>query len=431
VSNRQKRLEKAQIRVLFNAPFFAPAVARLPVVFDSNIPTACTDGKEIRWSPEFFDSLADHELVTVLCHEVCHPMLGHIWRAPGGCDHRTWNIACDHAVNLMLQEFSALTVGKGKADPFPFPKPADAYCADPRFKGQSEEQIYRVLVSEGQNGGGSNGASAGGAQGSGNGTSQVSGQAIKTPVRGSAGPSAAPKAHSMPDFGQFSVPKPVSAGSEEAVQGKRDAADWQNTLIQAVQLCKGRGILPGELERLVDTLVNPRVPWSSVLRSMLREQCADDWNWSEPDLAMAASGFILPSLKSEKMGAVVFGSDWSGSTFGRVADLFHAEKQSCLDELRPRCLLDIGFDTEVVWEKEYAPGEVISREVKGGGGTCFKDLFRRCDELQPAPKVVVVLTDLCGSFPDSAPGYPVIWISTEKDGKAPFGEVIFADPQAS
>ncbi len=422
-ASRQKRLEKAQIRVLFNAPFFAPAVARLPVVWDASIPTACTDGKEIRWSPEFFDSLADHELVTVLCHEVCHPMLGHIWRAPGGCDHRTWNIACDHAVNLMLKEFSALTVGKGKADPFPFPKPENAYCADPRFKGQSEEQIYRVLVSEGQNGGGGNGASAGGAQGSGNGTSQVSGQAIKTPVRGSAGPSSAPKAHSMPDFGQFSVPKPASAGSSEAVQGKRDAADWQNTLIQAVQLCKGRGVLPGELERLVDTLVNPRVPWSSVLRSMLWEQCADDWSWLRPDLTMESSGFILPSLYSERMGSVVFAVDTSGSIDGPLLQAFKSEIQGCLDQMRPVKVVEICCDAAITRERDYFPGDSVLLDAPGGGGTSFVPVMNRCRDMQPQPKAVVYLTDGDGDY-GTDPGLPVFWVMYGGRKEAPYGTVV-------
>src|SRR6266568_784145 len=143
--SRDKRLERAQMRVLFPVPFFAPGVARLPVVWDDKIDTACTDGREIRWSPAFFDKLKDQELVTVLCHEVCHCMLGHLWRAPGGVDWDTWNQATDHAVDLMLKEFSGLVIAKQLADPFPFPDPQDAYYADPAFAGLSEEVIYELL----------------------------------------------------------------------------------------------------------------------------------------------------------------------------------------------------------------------------------------------------------------------------------------------
>ena len=39
------------------------------------------------------------------------------------------------------------------------------------------------------------------------------------------------------------------------------------------------------------------------------------------------------------------------------------------------------------------------------------------------PQTLVFLTDLYGSFPPSAPAYPVLWASTGSQ-KAPFGEVI-------
>jgi len=36
---------------------------------------------------------------------------------------------------------------------------------------------------------------------------------------------------------------------------------------------------------------------------------------------------------------------------------------------------------------------------------------------------LVFLTDLCGTFPENEPCYPVIWASTERR-KAPFGSVV-------
>lgn len=428
-ASQRKRLEKADIKVLLTVPFFGAGVARLPDSIVAGVETAQTDGKWIAWGPEFFDSLSDSQLVTVKCHEVCHPMLGHLWRAPVGCDWELWNIATDHEVNLMLKEFSATLTGKGQPDPFPFPEPVGAYCADPRFSGMAAERIYAILESERRQGDGGGGGKPGAKAAAGGGSSagQSGGASNKVSPKGCQGPSPVPKPHSMPSFGQMAQPKTTPAGSQEAAQAKRDAADWQNALIQAVQSMKGRGDLPGSLSRLVDGLVNPVVPWPSLLRSWLREQCADDWCFSTPDMCMGDSGFILPSLRSEKMGPVVFGSDWSGSTYSALVEKFHVEKQACLDELRPSKLVDIGFDTRVVWEREYTPGDTVTRDIKGGGGTCFKDFFRRCAELQPAPKCAVILTDLDGSFPDEAPGFPVIWVTWTKDGEAPFGQVVFAE----
>jgi predicted metal-dependent peptidase len=100
------------MRVLSQVPFFAPGVARLPVVWDESIDTACTAGDNIRFNPGFFDKLKEQEVVTVLCHEVAHCLLGHIWRAPVGCEWEIWNQATDHAVNNMLKEFAEQVTAK-------------------------------------------------------------------------------------------------------------------------------------------------------------------------------------------------------------------------------------------------------------------------------------------------------------------------------
>jgi predicted metal-dependent peptidase len=411
------------MRVLFQCPFFAPAVAKLAVVFDDTVPTACTDGVTIRWNGKWFDSLPDPVLTTVLAHEACHPMLGHLWRAPEGAKASQeswdlWNQATDHAVNLMLKEFSAAVMGKRLADPFPFPGPADAYCADPQYAGLAEEVIFSRMSTKPPSGGG-------GQEGQKPGSSGKGGSGKAPP--GSNGGGNSPGEGSMPGFGQFSQPKPDPAAAPGGKQGpsqKQLANDWTATLMQSCQIAQGRGELPGSMERFVEALVNPKVDWWEILRSWLRQRCSDDYSWSDPCMEMSGSGFILPSLRSEKMGPVVFGSDWSGSTYGALVDKFHAEKQGVLDDLKPSKLVDIGFDTRVVWEAEYVPGDTVKRDIKGGGGTSFVDLFRRCCEIDPQPKCVVVLTDGDGEFPKQAPPFLVIWIMYGGCDKAPFGEVV-------
>lgn len=418
---RDKRLERAQMRVLFTVPFFAPAVAKLPVVWDKSIETACTNGQDIHWNPDWFDELPDPVLPTVLCHEAQHCLLGHLWRAPHGVDWDIWNQATDHAVNLGLKEFSALVMGKRLADPFPFPQPEEAFCANPAFSDMAEEKIYAILSAKKGGGGGGGGQPKPGKGGGGKG-GKAPGQG-NGPGQGGSQPGQGPS--SMPSFGQMSQPAqdPAAQAQSKALQNS-----WDNTLIQSVTLAKGRGECPGSLERLVSELVNPTVPWQELLRSWLREQCADDWDFMTPAMEYSDSGFILPSLKSDKVGTVVFGTDWSGSTqcVPGLVDQFHGEKQSVLDDLRPRLLVDIGFDSRIVWEKEYTAGETMDKSIHGGGGTDFRPLFERCDHLEPAPKAVVVLTDLDGNFPDNHPAYPVVWVCWDKEAKAPFGTVVYA-----
>lgn len=388
MSLRDKQVEKAQLKVLFQVPFFAPGVARLPVVWDPAVPTACTNGREIRWNPEWFDKLEEQQRVTVLCHEAMHPELGHLWRTPPGADPEVWNEACDHAVNLQLKEFSAAVMSKRLADPFPFPE--GNFCADPAFAGMSEEQIYARLAQRPKKGGGKGGGKAG-------------------PGTGQRKP-----------FGEF-VPAPG-----DAAQQKQLKTEWENTFIQSAELCKGRGDLPAGIARAIGDLIDPQVPWYELLRQWLREQASDDYNWMKPNRMYSESEFILPVLESERVGPIVFATDTSGSIDHECLRHFQSEKQSCLDDLRPSRLVDIYCDSAIHKVAEYREGETISLDAPGGGGTSFVPVFQHAAKLEEIPKCLVYLTDLDGRFPETAPEFPVLWVTWTKGGKAPFGQVIYA-----
>lgn len=398
---RQKRVEKAQTRVIFTCPFFAPGVAKLPVVFDDSVDTACTDGAGIRWNPAWFDKLTDAQIVTVLVHETAHCLLGHLWRAPDGCDWDTWNQATDHAVNLMLKDFSQIVTSKGLADPFPFPEPAEAFCANPAFQGMAEEVIYGRLARN-KPPSGPSGGKPGKGQGSGS--------------QGKSAPG------SMPSFGQIAKPTPGQQSNAKKLSG-----DWSNTLIQSAKLAQGQGTLPARIERLVDGLVNPQVPWWELLRSWLREQCADDWDFLCPALEYETSGFILPSMNSERCGPIVFATDTSGSIDHAMLAQFQTEKQDCLDTMRPKRLVDIYCDASIHKVEEYSVGDTIAKQCPGGGGTDFRPVFKHIEKMAEPVKALVYLTDLEGSFPSEPPPYPVIWCVWGSKTDAPFGVVVKCD----
>ena len=414
---REREVNIAIMSTMFKVPFFAAGMVRItPVVWDDTVPTWCTDGTAIRANRAFTDGLPEEVLPTVLCHEVMHPLMGHNWRAPEECltDPALWDLwnqAADHEINLALKEFSAGVMVKGLADPFPFPQPESAYCADPRFAGMAAERIYDKLKAERKPGG------SGGKPGQGQGQGQ--------PKPGNAPGQPAP--HSMPAFGQMAMP-PAAPSPAQVQAAKQSQVEWQSTAIQSARLAKGQGPLPGGLARFVDGITTCKVSWYELLRSWLREQSADDWDFQTPCMEMSGGDFILPSLRSDKIGRVVFATDTSGSIDKDQLRQFQAEKQGCLDDMRPRVLVDIYCDAKIQSVSEYVPGDTITREAPGGGGTNFRPVFEYCAKLDEIPKCLVYLTDLAGDFPTEPPPYPVVWVcygSGEKS--APFGEVIKVD----
>jgi hypothetical protein len=125
----------------------------------------------------------------------------------------------------------------------------------------------------------------------------------------------------------------------------------------------------------------------------------------------------------EGVGEVAIAVDCSGSVSARQLRLFEAEVRSILEGQRPERVYVLYFDAVVQKVETYEAGQRIDLNPVGGGGTEFGPCFEWLDRSGIRPRSLVFLTDLYGSFPPSAPSYPVLWASTGSR-KAPFGEVI-------
>ena len=66
----QTRLSKAKTSLMLEYPFWGTLVMNMPFKLDENIPTACTNGKEVRFNPEYCDGLNDEELKFLVAHEL-------------------------------------------------------------------------------------------------------------------------------------------------------------------------------------------------------------------------------------------------------------------------------------------------------------------------------------------------------------------------
>jgi predicted metal-dependent peptidase len=128
----EKALTKAKIALLNNkqAIFYSHISLSIPHSFDSSIPTACTNGKWIKYNPDFFTSLKLNEQVFLILHEVLHIAYLHMERAKK-FDKNKFNRACDYVINQQL-------INAG------FSMPADGLY-DPKYADMSAEQVYKLL----------------------------------------------------------------------------------------------------------------------------------------------------------------------------------------------------------------------------------------------------------------------------------------------
>jgi len=102
----QQDLQRFKTEMMLYRPFFGDILLRLPIVQDDSIPTACADGRTIRWNSRFFSGLSEAQRHYVLMHEVFHTLLLHPTRSPGH-DPKLWNVAADMVVNTMCDMMEA------------------------------------------------------------------------------------------------------------------------------------------------------------------------------------------------------------------------------------------------------------------------------------------------------------------------------------
>jgi predicted metal-dependent peptidase len=386
------RLRKARIALILDHPFFGALVMNLGVAADTSIPTMCTDGVRLRYSPNFVASLNDRQVVTVLAHEVMHCALGHIFRMEHR-DRKRWNMAADYAINNYFQQEIVATPA-GKAAPWEWPT-ATPPLLDPQYEGMSAEEIYNLLPEEMGGDGDGQGDDGDGDGQPGDGD----------PSPGDAG------------FGDIEPAPGDKAQQDELETG------WRLSVENAVAAAKGAGKLPAGLARSVNEVLHPKIRWTTVLRDLLTSIARDDYSWRRPNPRYLRSGFILPSLRNESMGKLIVAIDTSGSVGEAELSEFMAELNGIANECRPAGVMVIQADAAICATDEFERGEQISIQLCGGGGTDFRPVFAKVDEMTEQPAAVIYLTDGQGTFPDRAPACPVIWC-VKGTTEIPFGAVV-------
>jgi len=391
-----QRIQKARTSLILDHPFFGSLLFRLKGRECRSIPTMATDGVSLFYNPDFVETLNAATLAGTLAHEVMHPALHHHVRRSGR-DPKQWNVACDFAINPLL-------VDAGLSLP-------DWVLIDNRFRGMSAEQIYNILESESES-----------EQDSGNeGEDEDPGREKSKDNASDGGDSSEPSAPiTEGGVGQvLDAPPP----DEDTPTIEEQAREWDVAVNQATTVARQAGKVPAGLNRTLDGAAEASVDWRELLRRLWSETTPADYSWMRPNRRHIWAGVYLPGVIRESVGEVAIAVDCSGSVNARQLRLFEAEVRSILEGQRPERVHVLYFDSEVQKVETYEAGQPVHLDPVGGGGTDFGPCFDWLDEHGILPQTLVFLTDLYGSFPLSAPAYPVLWASTGSK-KAPFGSVI-------
>jgi len=416
-----KELQQAEKRMFRDHPFYTCLYAALKKVEDPAVSTMCTDGREIRYNPEFVLTLSIPELLFVICHEVLHVAFLHQVRR-GEREFKLWNVAADYAINGILIKAGLIM-------------PADG-LHEVRFDGMKAEKIYDILKDERSEGEKPTPSDDQGEDGEGEAQSDSQG--------GEGEPSDDASGSGEASTGEQEVPwGEVLDGTNDdgSVLSEIDKAeierDTASRIYEASQVDKksGTGTGGNASKGALDSMKAEELPWHEILKDSLVKSLPCDLSYSRPDRRFIHRGIILPGHVHDQTGDLVCAIDTSGSQSTEELQVIAGRINEIVDVINPRSVVVIYCDSTINGEPQvFERGDDVKLEMRGGGGTAFNPPFNWVEHEGLDPHALIYFTDGMGAVGPAArhdftdPDYPVFWITTYEPprfaGCEEFGEVI-------
>ena len=393
----RRELDRCKSTILMDAKnaFLGALMCQLKQDWDESIPTACTNGTSIWWSPHWFLSLPKPARVTVQAHEVWHVARLHMIRR-GNRDPRLWNMATDVRINNDLKAMGFSFVGLEGAwmnGTLPDGTVID-YPAD-----MPEEDIYDDLLKNNVQ------------------------PPPMNPFDGDLGTEPGDPGDGSGGEGN-ALPGPYNSGPPD----KKAAVEQLRAVAQAIQqakLQKQAGSIPGHLELIVDEFLSPVIPWEQILFNWFTDLITEDYSWRRPNRRY--QDMYLPSLQSDeqRLTCLHYYFDVSGSVTDQMIKRFNSEVKYIKDAFNPEKLVLVMFDTKIHEIYEISENDVFDRiKVTGRGGTCLQCVHSHIEETKPT--AAIIFTDLeCQPMQPLKVSIPIIWtVADNPHAKVPFGQII-------
>lgn len=373
LSELEKALDKTKVQIFLGstAALLGSVMCSLEIMFDDRVETAAVGKRLIRWNPEFFERCTAKGRVFVLLHELWHITRLHRVRR-GEREHVRWNKACDYVINEWLQrEGYACT---------PTDVGGISILLDKQFFHMSEEQIYELLPEERED-------------------------------------------IIDPDAEKGMKDMPPSDEADEA-------ADVP-IVVRAVEAANQAGFggsIPGEIIKHLGAYLNPLVPWQSLLQKFFQDLEENRFTWRRPN--RRHPDIYLPSRYRDegRLEKLNYYLDISGSVTKQDILRFNTEFKYVKDTYRPKEMVQIFFNTEIIKETVILENEPFTDTVIETGGNT--SLFHvREHIIRTRPTAAVIFTDLeCSPMALLPTNIPVIWVVVGKR-KTPvlFGAAVYID----
>ena len=389
--NEKDMIEEALTAIKNKFPIISVFVSDVPLVENSSIATAATDGNTVYYNRNFLKSLTPSQRQFVLAHEYLHIHFNHVKRGENK-DQRLWNIATDAVINAKLEE-----------EKF---EPLEEGISMEQGKTMSADEIYDILKAN----------------------PKLSQDFEDVENHNIWDYSKSPQSQDQNSNQQKTTPESTAEKEFSKLNDKLKgeiAKQFKDQLLERQEQNSQKGFGAGDHEERYGQLEDKKAigSWKKLLRREVEKE-EDRWNYrraNEDNYFQAG----ISSLDSTDMPLTEVLLDTSGSVSEELVREFLIQLKPLLSESR----LKVGcFDT-----KFYGFVEIKSKKdidnfvVKGGGGTDFNEAARHFSKDKRVNKIV--FTDGYDEFTLTDSAYKnIIWLVFENRNFVPsLGRVINVD----
>ena len=351
------RIIVARVGLLLRHPFFGNMATRLRIEpADEWLPTAATDGRHLYFNTQFFNAMDNKEIEFVIAHEILHCVYEHMMRREDR-DPKLYNIAADYVVNNLLVRDR---IGAK-------PKIVDCF-QDFKYDKWTSEEVYEELFKNAKK----------------IDISQL-GELLDEHIDWDS------------EDGDKDGDKDGKGGrprlSKEDLRQIRD--EIKEAMIQAAQSA-GAGNTPGEIQRMIKELTEPKMNWRQLLRQQIQSTIRNDYSFARPSRKGWHTGAILPGMNFDQTIDICVSIDMSGSISNEQGSDFLGEIKGIMDEFKDYNIKVWCFDTKVYNEDDFSADngrDIGEYQVMGGGGTDFDCNWSYMKKHDIQPKKFIMFTD--------------------------------------
>lgn len=339
-------LSKAKLGLMARGTTFLMTVTfNLHHVFTERVPTAATDGISILYNPNFFTSLTPPQRISLIIHETWHVALLHNYR---GQNHNKeiYNEAADYVINQLIKD-------AGQA-------PLPDWLQDDIYRGMSTNEVYDLIKHK-------------------------------------------PRPPNSPN----DILQPSGEDTDSKDKERVEQIIMKASMAAEMQ-GEDPGNLPVDIQRLMDKLINPQLPWEQILGRFINDQSKNDYTWSRPNRRFLPE-FYLPSAYSESLEHLVFAIDTSGSVTDDDMIAMLSEITYIKEIMKPRRMTILDCDTIIHNIHDVTNSDTIAElKFNGGGGTECAPVIEYCKKENAT--ALIYFTDLFMSEYPHPIKFPLLWI---------------------